>query len=231
MIVGIEGALLIFLSLTGLILWTDARRPVWRRRSSAVASPYVRRFELHRCVGLCALPVLLLLAATGTAMSYRPTFEGTLNRLGSRRMGDPPVVRSASSAGAISLDAVLRRLRASSPDAQPTAVILPASPTAALTVRARMPGEWLAKGRSFIYVDPHTGALIRTDSALESPLGQRIGSALYPLHVGLIGGMPTRLLHFFLGLAPAVLSWTGTLLWWRRVVRKRQHSDRAENHR
>lgn len=230
-VVGIEGALLIMLSLTGLVLWMGARRPVWRRRSPATVPSYVRRFDLHRFVGLCALPGLLLLAATGTAMICRPTLEGALNRLDSRAMPEPPMVSAASSAGAISLDAMLRGIRTSAPDAEPTAVILPASPTAALTVRARMRGEWLPKGRSFIYVDPHTGVLIRVDSALRGPLGYRMGSALYPLHVGLIGGVPTRVLQGLLGLAPAVLSWTGMLMWWRRVVPKRRLSHRTAGNR
>lgn len=219
-IVGISGVLLITLSLTGLILWTHARRPVWRRRLSTTATPYVRRFDLHRLVGLGALPVLLLLAATGTAMIFRPTFEATLNRLASSPMPVPPAVSAASPAKTISLDATLRTVRTTVPDAEPTYLILPASSPAPLTVRARMHGEWLPKGRSFIYVNPHTGAILRTDNALTSPLGYRAGSALYPLHVGLLGGMPTRVLYSLAGLTPAVLCWTGTLMWWRRNSRK-----------
>ena len=51
-IVGLEGGLLVALSITGLSLWSHARRPVWRRRSAATATPYVRPFDLHRLVGL-----------------------------------------------------------------------------------------------------------------------------------------------------------------------------------
>jgi uncharacterized iron-regulated membrane protein len=224
-LVGIEGALLIALSLTGLSLWTHVRRPAWRRRPSAAATPYVRRFDLHRLVGLCALPLLLVLAATGTAMIFRPTFEGTLNSLASTPMPGPPSVSATTSAMSLSLDAVLRTIRMAVPDAEPTYVILPASPIASLAVRARVRGEWLPKGRSFIYVHPLTGTILRVDHAFKSPIGYRVGSALYPLHVGLLGGMPTRALLSLVGLTPAMLWWTGTLMWWRRISPK-HHSAR-----
>lgn len=221
-IVGVEGALLIALSLTGLLLWAHARRPVWRRRPSMTVTPFVRRFDLHRLTGLCALPLLLLLAATGTAMIFRPTFEATLNRLASSPMPSPPSVPATTIGTPLSLDAILRTIRMTVPDAEPTYVILAASPIAPLAVRARMRGEWLPKGRSFIYVHPHTGGILRTDNALESPIGYRTGNALYPLHVGLLGGMPTRVLQSLVGLTPAMLCWTGTLMSWRRVFPKRR---------
>lgn len=222
-IVGVEGALLIALSLTGLSLWTYARRPVSHWRPWTAAKPYARRLDLHRVVGLCALPLLLLLAATGTAMVFRPTFEGTLNWLASSPMPGPPSVPATAAGAPISLDAILRTIRTTIPDAEPTYVILPASPSTPLAVRARMRGEWLPKGRSFIYVHPQTGAILRADNALRSPPGYRAGSALYPLHVGLLGGMPTRVIQCLVGLIPAILCWTGTLMSWRRLSRLRYH--------
>ncbi len=155
-------------------------------------------------------------------MIFRPTFEGTLNRLASTPIpGPPPAVPATAGEKPLSLDATLRTIRMAVPQAEPTYVTLPASPVEPLAVRARMNGEWLPKGRSFIYVNPYTGAILRTDDALAGPIGYRAGNALYPLHVGLLGGVPTRALHSLVGLTPALLCWTGTLMWWRRSVAKR----------
>ena len=50
----------------------------------------------------------------------------------------------------------------------------------------------------------------------------------YPLHIGAVGGRVGQWLYVLLGLAPAVLSVTGTIIWyqrWRRVA----PSDEYEN--
>lgn len=214
-IVGIEGILLLALSVTGLILWTRSRRRPnpWR---SPAASAYVRRHDWHRAVGLLGLPPLVLIAATGTAMVFRPTFEETVNRLASSPTLAPPSVPASASVAHPSVDAALRAVKLAVSDATPTYVIFPASPTAPLAVRARMRGEWLPKGRSFVYLDPPTAEILRVDNALAGPRGYRMGSGLYPLHVGLVGGVTTRVLQCLVGLAPAALCWTGTLMAWRR---------------
>lgn len=215
-IVGIEGILLLALSVTGLILWTRSRRPPHPWRSPAASAAYVRRHDWHRAVGLLGMLPLVLIAATGTAMIFRPTFEETVNRVASSPTLSPPSVPASASVAYPSADAALRAVKHAVPDAMPTYVIFPASPTAPLAVRARMRGEWLPKGRSFIYLDPATAQILRVDNALAGPLGYRMGNGLYPLHVGLVGGVTTRVLQCLVGLAPAVLCWTGTLMAWRR---------------
>lgn len=215
-IVGVEGVLLLALAVSGLTLWVRLRRPPNPWRSTPASAAYVRRHDWHRAVGLLGMPWLVVIAATGTAMTFRPTFEGTLNRLASARTLPPPSVPASASATHPSADAALRAVAHAVSNAMPTSVMFPASPTAPLAVRARMRGEWLPKGRSVIYLDPSTAEILRVDNAFASPLGYRMGSWLYPLHVGLVGGVMTRVLQCLVGLTPAALCWTGTLLAWRR---------------
>lgn len=40
-------------------------------------------------------------------------------------------------------------------------------------------------------------------------------NTFYPLHIGAVGGPVVRWLYVILGLAPAVLSVTGVLIWYR----------------
>ena len=228
-IVGIEGALLIVLSASGVMLWMSGRRPIVRWPSISATTPYARRHNWHRLVGFTALPLLLLIATTGMAMVFRPTFEGTVNRLASSATPRPPTLSPAASTALPSLDAVLQTVKRTAPDAEPTYVILPASPAAPLALRARMRGEWLPKGRSFVYLDPSTGTIIRIDDARKAAPGYRAGNVLYPLHVGLLGGWPTRLMHCLVGLAPAFLCWTGTLMAWRRLFPRRGRAPRRSS--
>jgi uncharacterized iron-regulated membrane protein len=48
------------------------------------------------------------------------------------------------------------------------------------------------------------------------------------LHFGRFSGWPVKALWTVLGLAPALLAITGTLMWWRRVVRGKLHSRRQQ---
>ncbi|NJP12192.1 MAG: PepSY domain-containing protein [Leptolyngbyaceae cyanobacterium RU_5_1] len=37
-----------------------------------------------------------------------------------------------------------------------------------------------------------------------------------PVHLGTFGGLPTRILYVFVGLAPLLLLVTGSVMWWHR---------------
>jgi uncharacterized iron-regulated membrane protein len=48
-----------------------------------------------------------------------------------------------------------------------------------------------------------------------------LGRSLHSLHVGNFGGWPVKALWVILGLAPALLTVTGVLMWWNRVLSPR----------
>lgn len=49
--------------------------------------------------------------------------------------------------------------------------------------------------------------------------GDRILNSFTPLHYGTFGGIPTRILYVFVGLAPTVLLVTGFFMWrYRKLV-------------
>ena len=55
------------------------------------------------------------------------------------------------------------------------------------------------------------------DIALRGNPGDTIQRWFGYLHFGNFGGVPVKILWFILGLAPAALAVTGTLMWWNRV--------------
>jgi uncharacterized iron-regulated membrane protein len=67
-----------------------------------------------------------------------------------------------------------------------------------------------------VTLDGDTGALV----SLTLPRGQRLGNTienwLYALHMGLVFGMPYRILVCALGLVIAMLSFTGVYIWWKK---------------
>src|SRR4029077_2786641 len=71
MIIGIFGILLVFLALSGLWLWL----PLWGRYRGAVTvrrgkGRFARDTDLHKVIGMLALPLLLLWGFTGVGFEF-----------------------------------------------------------------------------------------------------------------------------------------------------------------
>jgi uncharacterized iron-regulated membrane protein len=230
-IVGLSGLLLVLLCGTGLVLWWP--HVLFSKRAWRAALGIARRrlnYDLHRAGGFYTTIFLLVIALTGSGLVF---YQGTGRFLnwatGSDAPLPPPTVEPAAGQRT-SIDAALRVARRALPDARATFVYLPTAPGAPLTVRLRATGEWHPNGRSFVYLHPRSGRLLRADDARQSGLGARLLHALYPLHVGSPGGWPLQIAYVLLGLAPTVLSVTGTIIWYRRW-RKKQRRLRAPRER
>jgi uncharacterized iron-regulated membrane protein len=71
---------------------------------------------------------------------------------------------------------------------------------------------------STVFLHPVTGEVLAIQPLSGRPAGDAILAWFSALHFGIFGGWPVRLLWFVLGLSLPVLSVTGCVLWWRRVV-------------
>lgn len=60
-------------------------------------------------------------------------------------------------------------------------------------------------GRSAVYLDSYSGAVLRVDDSRKLPLATKIVNAMFPLDIGAYGGVWMRILYIFIGIAPAVL--------------------------
>lgn len=228
-VVGAIGLLTLLLAGTGLVLWWPAV-PTVRRFKKALAvvwrrGPWRLNYDLHRAGGFYTTLFLVLVAATGSALVFYAEAGALLNAVTRSDEPPPPPVVGADEgelAPAV-LDAALATARRELPDGEPTFLTLPQADGAPLTVRLRTPSEWHPNGRSYVYLAPATGRVLRVDDARAAPLGARLLYAAYPLHVGAFGGGAVRVLYVLLGLSPALLSVTGVLIWYRRWRRR----DRA----
>ncbi|WP_179862317.1 PepSY-associated TM helix domain-containing protein [Longibacter salinarum] len=221
-IVGVSGLLLVLVSLTGLVLWWPRRLRALRAALVVVWKKGWKRlnYDLHRAGGFYTLGFVLLTATTGAALIfYTSTQELTNTATGSPAWPPaPPTVDTPVSFSPTAIDAALDSARSALPGATASFVYAPAAPEAPLTVRLQAPGEWHPNGRSFVHI-ASDGSVLRVDDARSAPVGSRIMHATYPLHIGAVGGPVVRWLYVLLGLAPAVLSITGTIIWYRRWKR------------
>jgi len=223
LIVGVSGLLLVLLTATGLVLWWprrlkqlwDALRVSWRQGALRF------NYDLHRAGGFYTTLFLLLTALTGSAFIFYPTTQQLIATVTATEPWPPapPTVEEehgVETPAAVTYRDVMRSVDQVLPEAQPTYLYFPETAEAPVAVRLRTPPEWHPNGRSFVYTHPSDASVLRVDDAREAPLGSQILQTFYPLHIGAVGGLLVKWLYVILGLAPAVLSVTGTVIWYQR---------------
>jgi uncharacterized iron-regulated membrane protein len=229
-IVGISGILLILLSLTGVVIWWRGRRAL--KRGLTVrwkASPKRLNYDLHGAVGIYSMIGLIILGFTGAGLTFYGAFDRTAHAIG--RAGPPleaPRSTVVAAASDISLDELVDAAVPEMPGGRLARVDFPFGEDGAFRVRFRMPGELHPIGLSMVFVDRYSGEVLLSANALDQPAARRLGYTYYPLHIGSFGGRFVQLLYVLAGLAPALLSVTGVVIWYnRRQKRNRRRATQA----
>jgi uncharacterized iron-regulated membrane protein len=229
-VVGVGGFALMLLSLTGLATWwprrgTRHRWGAWRsgmvvKRGNAKRVTH----DLHRAVGFYASLFLFVAGLTGASLVFPSAFERAAHLVaGTQPAGLPSTTRSAAvlSNATLPIDSLLAIAEHAQPGGVISYIYLPTSPSEAFRVRKRLPGEKHPNGKSFVHVESSTGRVLAVENGVTAPRGARLYSILYPIHIGTLAGVPSRLLALLVGLSLPLLALTGTLIWWRRRSRLR----------
>lgn len=224
-ILGVSALLLIGMSITGLILWwprngkfSPGFKIQWAARWKRI------NFDIHRASGIYAVLFILLTAITGTSLVFNKTVISLINTITQSPPRAAPPLSDPRQAWMPkpALDMMLHQADYMLP-ATTTLITLPQKPGAPLVVRKKFVQELHPNGRSFVYFDQYSGKLLQVENALTASQGTRIFNILYPIHIGAIGGTPTRLLQVIIGLSPLILFTTGGVMWWNRRKMKRYH--------
>lgn len=214
-VLGIVGCLCLLLLLLGLYLWWPKRGRLLAQLKVHAQPPVRRWLSWHRSAGALSLPWLLLAVVTGLGMVYSDAYSKALTTVFGGASAAQPAA-SAPSDARPDFTRVLALAHAALPDAKPRRVNLPKPGQDEVSVRAQAAGEWHPNGRSVVVTDRGGRVLrLRVDSR-QLALGQRMGIAIYPLHIGAVGGAPVRWLTAVAGLLPMGLFVTGLLFWLRR---------------
>ncbi|ARO87450.1 PepSY domain-containing protein [Nitrosospira lacus] len=219
-ILGVSALLLICMSITGFVLWwpPNGIKNISRGFKISWAAPWKKLiFDMHRALGIYALLFLVIIAFTGVSLVFNKTVAEFTNFVtASPPRPAPPLSDTSGVAGAtLSLDEFLNRADHILP-APTTWINFPQTPQAPLVVRKKMPEESHPNGRSFIYFDQYTSEVLLIENASQAPSGTRIFNTFYPIHIGIIGGLPTRILQVVAGVSPLVLFATGYIMWRNR---------------
>ncbi len=219
-VIGVAGLAAMIFVVTGTILWWRTRRTFrFRLLPARMTGPAIRM--QHRDLGIMTAPFLFLVALTGTMMIFRPVAGVVLAPLSSPAAIEADLKAPRFKAGPLAPDldwrAIVIAAHSAYPDAQLRILAVPKKLGDPVTIRMKRPAEWLPNGRTMLWFDPASGALLASRDALGMQPGTQAFNMAYPFHAGKVGGMTYRLLLTLIGLALALL---GTLsvwsFWFRR---------------
>lgn len=218
-IVGWVGVVLAISAITGLILWwPQPRLRAWKQAWQLKwrnMSWQRRSFDLHKVSGAAIAVPMLLIALSGSALTFREPLLPLMTALG----GIPqarPTVRPVALDNAKTLDALVDEALRQIPGARLVFISPPARPGGATRIRLRQPDEIHQNGRSYVLLDA-AGAVLDMQRVSELPAANMVFDQLpYPLHTGYMFGEAGRFVAFIAGILPLLLFVTGLVLWLRR---------------
>jgi len=184
---------------------------------------------LHQWIGLAAALFLIVIAMSGGALVFENEIDRMLNpavsyvapqdrpllrTLNAAPEPAPPQSTPRAGAARIPVDEALAAANAALPGAFASNVNVPVDPRAVYRVLMKFPEDRTPAGRSRVYVDQFSGAVLLVENTRTAPLGTRILNLKRSAHTGDIFGALTRALYFIVGLGIAVQAITGPLIWW-----------------
>lgn len=201
-IVVIATCITLGLALTGLWLWWPLRIFGVRRGSN------FRRFnlDLHSVAGLYSSVFLLILGISGLTLRY---LHG--------EHPQPPRAPMAQPGGErLSVDEVVKRAEAALPGARAASIEMPPPQRPVMRVQLSFPEDGSPAGRSVVFISRLDGSVLAAHSSREGTLAQVYQKAQLSVHMGSIGGTPTRWIAFLTCVALVLQILSGYILWLKR---------------
>lgn len=211
-------------------LWISFPNPASWRRSFAFrwrAGGYRLNFDLHRSGGVWLFPLVLMLAVTSVSMNLKEQVMRPVVGWFSTLSPSPFAGKAAATPErpvepAVALPAVLARAEAEARRrgiAEPMGGFFLSTTFGVYGVGFYQPGNSHGDGglgNAWLYFDARTGEPAGADVPGTGTAGDLFLQAMFPLHSGRIIGVPGRILMSVCGLAIALFSVTGLVIWARK---------------
>ena len=238
-IVGFLGAAMLVLIATGIVIHRKILAELftqrWGRSFRVVMS------DLHKSAGIWGLFFHILIAATGAWMGLAPLFEQGYKYVTTSSAPAPasaaaakPARKAAAASGDAaepvrmqSLDALYATAQQAVPGLEARYVSLRRWGTD--TAEAGFTGNLSNHLASTARVDIHaaTGVPKKVHDPRTAGFWSLVNGLMEPLHFGDFGGLALKWLYFLLGMTPAFLSISGTLIWLDARQQRRREAEAA----
>lgn len=229
-IVGVATLIFVILLLTGLVMWWPKK---WNKSNRDKSFKIKWRgsfkrvnYDLHNVVGFYSLVLAFVLAVTGLVWSfewfadslYYVTSGGEVRPEHHHPHSDTSKAHLLASDTVSMLDKAWYKTLAQEPNAQGFYMTpeLHDKEDAIEITAYQNHGSWY--NRNEYYYDQYTleHYRVKGDRYAEASLADQLVMLNYDLHIGVVGGLPGKLLAFFISLICASLPITGFLVWWNK---------------
>jgi uncharacterized iron-regulated membrane protein len=221
---GIIALALLFMSITGLVLWLPRAKLSALRHALRISysGSWPRlQFSFHRATGFFAAPVLIVLAFSGlyfNVPSWVLPVVGSVMTVSKNEKINNQFPHQA--AQMISITDAMRHAQSRYPDARISRIGLPAKPNEPYEIRVRQPNEIQKNdGATRMKLDAFSGEVLQVRDPLKGASGDVFLSWMFPLHSGEAFGLWGRVFISMFGVMPLLLALTGLLMWRRKRTR------------
>jgi uncharacterized iron-regulated membrane protein len=217
-IVGAATAVALFLVLTGVILWW----PDKLIRISTTASWKRVNFDLHHALGIVAALVIVIITASGLVIHYDALTNAVRSLDATPPAPAPQQPAAPAGTPPASFDALAGAARTALAGADIMFISAGGAKSPAV-IAMRFPEDHTPAGRSRVFVDRYTAAVLGKLSTRDAQLGTRIDNLKRSLHTGDILGRPTEAIWLLAAIVMVSQIVTGFLMWWNSRRVRRSH--------
>jgi sulfite reductase (NADPH) flavoprotein alpha-component len=233
MVSGVLAFCLMGLALTGLYLRWPRRLWDWRTWLTFDTRMKGRSFlwGLHSVAGTWVLLVFMVFTVSGVYWAFDPIrdmADGWMGTLRPPREAAAPKPKGAKppKAEAADLTAGWTTFQQTAPNWHMVFLRPPERANAPLQILWTAKDAPHVRARSSMTINMQTGALLKNELYADKPVGARLQSVIYPLHLGTYFGVVGQLIVFIAALALPGFGITGWMLYLNR--RKQKRIARAE---
>lgn len=232
-VVGVSILIFILIIISGFLLWLPKKRKNLKQRIKfdwKKSTKWKRKnFDLHSIIGFYVCFLSLILALTGSVMSYNWLRYGIYKSIGGEKETLFIIPKSQSEKletnGLKPMDLLITKLQKESPNAKAFELHYPSTPEESIYVEVSN-SEGLYYDADYRFFDQNTLEEIETPSIYgkykDAKVADKILRMNYDIHIGAIGGITGKIIAFLVSFLIASLPVTGVLLWYGRNYKKKK---------
>jgi uncharacterized iron-regulated membrane protein len=232
-VVGASILIFMVIILSGIFLWIPKKRKNLKQRLQFKWKDTTRwkrkNFDLHTVIGFYICSLALILAFTGSVMSYNWMKYVLYKSVGGEKEARFIIPDNISAAGLHDklqpIDLLIPKLKVASPEAESFELHYPTGQDASIYVEVSN-SSGLYYDSDFRFFDQNTLEEIETPSIYgkyeNAKVADKILRMNYDIHIGAIGGIAGKIIAFLVSLLTASLPVTGILLWYGRTYKKKK---------
>jgi uncharacterized iron-regulated membrane protein len=218
---GIAGLIVLFLAISGAVLWWPVRGD-WSTAFRIVRTSNWKGFvyDLHRVGGAITFAFVVLFCVTGAYFTWPAVYRSTAAAVLPTK-DKPTPARVITTGARLPVDALVAAAQRAIPEARLVRVLVPQGNRSPVRVVLGHGSKRENHATSELTLNPHTGEVLAIDDYRQRRAGDHVVAWMGPLHTGHFGGLGLKLLWAITGLAMPALFLTGFLMWCNRVLAPR----------